>query len=65
MISSAMAPVQAFHQWHARAIESGTKQASLFAVAIPFILVTLIVLALRVYVRLRLLSVKLMMDDCE
>lgn len=37
----------------------------MFAVAIPFILITTIVVVLRIFVRLRLLSVKLMMDDCK
>lgn len=59
-----MAPAQGSpHRWSTRDLEPGTKQASLFAVAIPFILITSIVLALRIHVRLRLLSVNLMMDD--
>ncbi|KAF2684220.1 hypothetical protein K458DRAFT_303568 [Lentithecium fluviatile CBS 122367] len=59
-----MAPLQeTLHQWQARALEKGTKQASMFAVAIPFILITSVVVILRVHVRLRLLQGRLAMDD--
>jgi hypothetical protein len=61
-----MPPLQdTLHQWQARALEKGTKQASLFAVGIPFILIASVVIFLRVFVRLRLLQVKLAADDCK
>ncbi|CAO2649750.1 Nn.00g010420.m01.CDS01 [Neocucurbitaria sp. VM-36] len=54
---------ETFHQWHTRALEKGTKQASMFAVGIPFIVITSIVVFLRVHVRLRLLRLQLAADD--
>lgn len=51
------------HQWHARAIQQGTKQGSMFAVAIPFILISSIVMGLRIYVRLSLVQAGLGIDD--
>ncbi|KAH6644143.1 hypothetical protein C7974DRAFT_15389 [Boeremia exigua] len=47
-----------------RALHDGTKQVSTFAVAIPFILVTTLVMILRLHVRLRLLQGGLGIDDC-
>lgn len=61
-----MAPIlDNVHQWQARAFEQGTKQASMFAVGIPFIVISSIVVGLRVHVRLNLLKMKLAWDDCK
>ncbi|KAF2179061.1 hypothetical protein K469DRAFT_694975 [Zopfia rhizophila CBS 207.26] len=54
---------EAVHRWHVRAIQQGTKQASMFAVAIPFIFITSIVIGLRLYVRLSLVQAGLGIDD--
>ncbi|PVH95164.1 hypothetical protein DM02DRAFT_660418 [Periconia macrospinosa] len=51
------------HRWHARALEHGTKQASTFAVGIPFIIISTVVVGLRIHVRLNLLKGKLALDD--
>jgi hypothetical protein len=53
------------HQIQPRGLESGTKQASLFAVAIPFIAITTVIVVLRIYVRLRLKQLCLAIDDCK
>ena len=50
-------------RWHPRALQEGTKQASTFAVAIPFILITTLVMGLRLHVRLRLVQGGLGTDD--
>lgn len=50
---------------HARDWQKGSKQASLFAVGISFIIVTIFVVSLRIYVRTRLLGLRLATDDCE
>jgi hypothetical protein len=64
--TAAMPPLsETLHQWQTRALEKGTKQASMFAVGIPFIVITSIVVILRVHVRLRLLRVQLAADDCK
>jgi hypothetical protein len=63
MSMTAMAPLHTLHQWQARALEKGTKQSSLFAVGIPFIVIASVVMVLRVHVRLRLLQVRLELDD--
>ena len=52
-------------QLQRRAFQNGTKQASMFAVAISFIFVTTIVMGLRLHVRLRLVQGGLGMDDRE
>jgi hypothetical protein len=52
-------------QLQRRAFQDGTKQTSLFAVAISFIFITTIVMGLRLHVRLRLVQGGLGMDDCE
>ncbi|KAH9992558.1 hypothetical protein F4779DRAFT_637529, partial [Xylariaceae sp. FL0662B] len=57
------------HQLHARAvavggsIEPGTKQMSLFAVGIPFMVVTAIVIGLRIWVRVGIVKDGLKTDD--
>jgi hypothetical protein len=56
---------ETLHHWHARALENGTKQASLFAVGIPFIIISSVVVFLRLYVRLRLVRLRLAADDCK
>lgn len=53
---------QNVHRWQPRGIESA-KQASLLAVAFPFIVVTSIVMGLRLFVRLRLVQGGLGLDD--
>ncbi|KAF1949391.1 hypothetical protein CC80DRAFT_598979 [Byssothecium circinans] len=59
-----MAPLlDGIHKWRARALEHGTKQAGMFAVAIPFILVSAAVVLLRVHVKLRLIKAKLALGD--
>lgn len=61
-----MAPLfDAVHQWRTRALQHGTKQASMFAVAVPFIVITSVVVSLRLHVRLRLLHGTLATDDCR
>lgn len=50
---------------HARDLQHGSKQASLFAVGIAFIIITLFVVSLRIYVRTRLLGLRMATDDCE
>jgi hypothetical protein len=52
-------------QLQRRAFQDGTKQASMFAVAISFICITTIVMGLRLHVRLRLVQGGLGMDDRE
>ena len=52
-------------QLQRRAFQDGTKQASMFAVAISFIFITTIVMGLRLHVRLRLVQGGLGMDDRE
>jgi hypothetical protein len=54
---------ETMHRWHARAIQHGTKQGSTFAVGIPFIIITIIVMFLRLWVRLNLVQAGLGMDD--
>ncbi|KAF2642889.1 hypothetical protein P280DRAFT_468190 [Massarina eburnea CBS 473.64] len=49
--------------WHARAFEHGTKQVSMFSVGIPFILVSIAVVSVRIHVVLHLLSKNLAIDD--
>lgn len=46
-----MAPLSSsVHQWRARALEHGTKQSSMFAVAIPFIVIIIsVAVGLRVH----------------
>jgi len=56
---------ETLHQWQARALEKGTKQASMFAVGIPFIVITSTVVIMRIHVRLSLLKVQLAADDCK
>lgn len=51
------------HIWHTRGLEPGTKQASMFMVAIPFIIISSIVVFLRFHVRWNLLRSKLTADD--
>ncbi|KAI4906176.1 hypothetical protein J4E90_010849 [Alternaria incomplexa] len=46
-----------------RGLESDTKQSSLFAIGIPFIAIASVVVSLRVYVRVRLIRLKLATDD--
>ena len=66
LLTATMPPLrETLHQWQARALEKGTKQASMFAVGIPFIVITSIVVILRVHVRLSLLRSQLALDDCE
>ncbi|KAF5854060.1 hypothetical protein GGP41_006835 [Bipolaris sorokiniana] len=48
---------------HARDLQHGSKQASFFAVGISFIIVTLFVVSLRIYVRTRLLGLRMAIDD--
>jgi hypothetical protein len=48
-----------------RGLDDGTKQASLFAVGIPFIAIASIIVFLRIYVRVRLIRLRLAADDCE
>lgn len=50
-------------QWYPRALQNNTKQASTFAVAIPFMIVTTIAMGLRLHVRLRLVPGGLGTDD--
>lgn len=50
-------------RWYPRALQGNTKQASMFAVAIPFIITTTIVMGLRLHVRLRLVQGGLGTDD--
>jgi hypothetical protein len=65
-LTAVMPPLQEIlHQWQARALEKDTKQASMFAVGIPFIVITIIVVVLRIHVRLRLLQLRLAADDCK
>ena len=52
-------------QLQRRAFQDGTKQASMFAIAISFIFTTTIVMGLRLHVRLRLVQGGLGMDDRE
>lgn len=52
-------------QMQPRGLESDTKQSSLFAIGIPFIAIASVVVFLRVYVRVRLIRLKLATDDCE
>ncbi|KAF2020314.1 hypothetical protein BU24DRAFT_419859 [Aaosphaeria arxii CBS 175.79] len=59
-----MAPtMHNFHQWHTRAIEEGSKQMSMFAVAISFIIITTFVMGVRLHVRLNLVQGGLGLDD--
>ncbi|KAI4638641.1 hypothetical protein J4E93_009942 [Alternaria ventricosa] len=46
-----------------RGLESDTKQSSLFAIGIPFIVIASVIVFLRVYVRIRLIRLKLATDD--
>jgi hypothetical protein len=46
MSTAAMASLHSLHQWQARALEKGTKQSSLFAVGIPFIVIASVVMVL-------------------
>ncbi|EUC45985.1 hypothetical protein COCMIDRAFT_4920 [Bipolaris oryzae ATCC 44560] len=48
---------------HARDWQHGSKQSSLFSVGISFIIVTLFVVSLRIYVRTRLLGLRMAKDD--
>ena len=50
-------------QWQRRTLQDGTEQGSMFAVAIPFIVVTTIFMGLRLYVRLCLVQGGLGLDD--
>ncbi|KAI4940270.1 hypothetical protein J4E86_011075 [Alternaria arbusti] len=50
-------------QMQPRGLESDTKQSSLFAIGIPFIAIASVVVFLRVYVRVRLIRLKLATDD--
>jgi hypothetical protein len=50
-------------QLQRRALQEGTKQASTFAVAIPIIAITTVVMGLRLDVRLRLVQGGLGTDD--
>jgi hypothetical protein len=60
-----MPPLQeSFHRNQPRVLNNDTKQASLFAVGIPFIAITSVVIALHVYVRVRLLKLQLAIEDC-
>jgi len=52
-------------QMQPRGLESDTKQSSLFAIGISFIAIASVVVFLRVYVRVRLIRLKLATDDCE
>ncbi|KAH6865399.1 hypothetical protein BKA58DRAFT_430950 [Alternaria rosae] len=47
-----------------RGLESDTKQSSLFAIGIPFIAIASAIVFLRIYVRVRLIRLKLATDDC-
>ena len=61
-----MSPLQNMsHHMQPRGLESDTKQSSLFAIGIPFIAIASVVVSLRVYVRVRLIRLKLATDDCE
>ena len=61
-----MSPLQNMsRQMQPRGLESDTKQSSLFAIGIPFIAIASVVVFLRVYVRVRLIRLKLATDDCE
>lgn len=62
---SNMPRFETLHQWHARALERGTKQASLFAVGIPFTMIGSIVVVARVFVRVNMLQIPLDVDDCR
>lgn len=50
-------------QLQRRALQDGKKQGSMFAVAIPFIIITTIVMGLRLHVRSRLVQGGLGLDD--
>ena len=61
-----MSPLQNMsRQMQPRGLESDTKQSSLFAIGIPFIAIASVVVFLRIYVRVRLIRLKLATDDCE
>ncbi|KAI4950303.1 hypothetical protein J4E91_004960 [Alternaria rosae] len=51
-------------QMQPRGLESDTKQSSLFAIGIPFIAIASAIVFLRIYVRVRLIRLKLATDDC-
>jgi hypothetical protein len=53
------------HQWHTRGLEPGTKQASLFAVGITFIVISSSVVLLRIHVRIHLQKLQLAAEDCK
>ena len=48
-----------------RGLEAGTKQGSLFAVGISFIVITSVIIFLRIYVRIRLTKLHLAVEDCK
>jgi hypothetical protein len=56
---------ETLHQWHTRTLEPGTKQASLFAVGISFIIISSYVVFLRIHVRLHLQKLQLTAEDCK
>ncbi|KAG9187114.1 hypothetical protein G6011_04985 [Alternaria panax] len=59
-----MSPLQEVsHQNQPRELNNDTKQASLFAVGIPFIVITTMIVILRVYVRVRLMQLQLATED--
>jgi hypothetical protein len=61
-----MAPLQpVMRALYSRELHHGHKQISLFAVAIPFIAITIVVVFLRIYVRLRLVKLAMAADDCR
>ena len=50
---------------HARDLISGSKQTSVFGVGIAFSTVGILVMSLRIYCRIHIISCGLGMDDCE
>lgn len=53
------------HSYSSRDLHHGTKQSLLFAVGIPFIAITSVLVFFRIYVRTRLMKLQLAADDCN